>query len=426
MQAPEVLGGRYELRGVLGRGGMAEVRDGWDNRLDRAVAIKLLYPVFSADSENRRRFEIEARAAAALAHPHIVAVHDSGEYDGMPYIVMERLSGRNLADAIAGGPLPQPRVRSILDEVLSALAAAHAAGVLHRDIKPANILFTASGDVKVADFGIAKSAATPHTMTGQIVGTMAYLSAERIAGRPASVADDLYALGVVGYEALTGRRAFPQENLVELARAIAEEAPPPLAMLRPDVDPTLAAVVERAMARDPQWRFGSANAMRSALAGSSEPAPPRPPTRGAGRAASPAVDRDGRPCDPSEPAEEDPRGGGRAGRDCPGLPVGDLGLRTAAVGARTGRHDHPCADPCHDVSAAATHDDARPGGSDTSRQAQGRKRKWQRPQAQRQPRRRLRVTSATELDVDRGEALLARVLLAGNTTAIARAFPRFA
>jgi serine/threonine protein kinase len=279
MQASEVLGGRYELRGVLGRGGMAEVRDGWDNRLDRAVAIKLLYPVFSAESENRRRFEIEARAAAALAHPHIVAVHDSGKYDGTPYIVMERLSGRTMADAIADGPLPQPQVRSILDDVLSALAAAHAAGVLHRDIKPANILFTASGDVKVADFGIAKSAATPHTMTGQIVGTMAYLSAERIAGRPASVADDLYALGVVGYEALTGRRAFPQENLVELARAIAEEAPPPLAMLRPDVDPTLAAVVERAMTRDPQWRFGSANAMRSALAGRPEPAPPRPPTR---------------------------------------------------------------------------------------------------------------------------------------------------
>jgi serine/threonine protein kinase len=280
MQAPEVLGGRYELRGVLGRGGMAEVRDGWDTRLDRAVAIKLLYPVFSMQPDNRRRFEIEARAAAALNHPHIVAVHDSGEHDGTPYIVMERLSGRTLADVIAVGPVPQPQVRSILDDVLSALAAAHAAGILHRDVKPGNILFTHSGETKIADFGIAKSATTPHTMTGQIVGTMAYLSADRIAGRPATVADDLYALGVVGYEALAGRRPFPQENLAELARAIAEDRPVPLAVLRPDVVPGFAAVIERAMAREPQSRFGGANSMRAALAGRADPTVVgRPPTR---------------------------------------------------------------------------------------------------------------------------------------------------
>jgi serine/threonine-protein kinase len=130
----------------------------------------------------------------------------------------------------------------------------------------------------VADFGIAKSAGSVHTLTGQIVGTMAYLSADRIAGRPASVADDLYAVGVVGYEALTGRRAFPQENLAELARAVAEDTPPPLAVLRPDVDPALAAVIERAMTRDPGWRFGSADEMRAALAGRIG-APVRPATR---------------------------------------------------------------------------------------------------------------------------------------------------
>jgi serine/threonine protein kinase len=280
MRAPEALGGRYELRGVLGRGGMAEVRDGWDTRLDRAVAIKLLHPVFSMQPDNRRRFEIEARAAAALNHPHIVAVHDSGDHDRTPYIVMERLSGRTLADLIARGPLPQPQVRSILDDMLSALAAAHAAGILHRDVKPGNILFTQSGDTKIADFGIAKSAATPHTMTGQIIGTMAYLSADRIAGRPATVADDVYAVGAVGYEALTGRRAFPQENLAELARAIAEGRPVPLAVLRPDVEPALGAVIERAMAREPQWRFGSANSMRESLAGRADPVVVgRPPTR---------------------------------------------------------------------------------------------------------------------------------------------------
>lgn len=278
MQAPEVIGGRYELRGVLGRGGMAEVRDGWDLRLDRPVAVKLLYPVFTAQPDDRTRFEVEARAAASLNHPNIVSVHDSGEHDGTPYIVMERLAGQTLGDVIDRGPLPQPQVRSILDDVLAALAAAHAAGVLHRDIKPANILFSSSGHAKVADFGIAKSAATPHTLTGQIVGTMAYLSADRIAGRPASVADDLYAVGAVGYEALSGRRAFPQENLPELARAIAEETPPPLSVLRPDVDPALAAVIERAMARDPGWRFGSADEMRAALAGRIG-APVRPATR---------------------------------------------------------------------------------------------------------------------------------------------------
>jgi serine/threonine-protein kinase len=280
MQAPEVLGGRYELRGVLGRGGMAEVRDGWDIRLDRPVAVKLLHPVFTTQPDNRMRFEVEARAAAALNHPHIVSVHDSGEHAGTPYIVMERLSGQTLADVIARGPLPQPKVRSILDDVLSALAAAHAGGILHRDIKPANILFSALGDTKVADFGIAKSAGTAHTLTGQIVGTMAYLSADRIAGRPATVADDLYAVGVVGYEALAGRRAFPQQNLAELTRAIADDMPPPLAVLRPDVDPALAAVIERAMARDPGWRFGSANEMRAALAGRiGPPVVARPPTR---------------------------------------------------------------------------------------------------------------------------------------------------
>jgi len=280
MQAPEVLGGRYELRGVLGRGGMAEVRDGWDIRLDRPVAVKLLYPAFTTQPDNRMRFEVEARAAAALNHPHIVSVHDSGEHRGTPYIVMERLSEQTLADVIARGPMPQPQVRSILDDVLSALAAAHAAGILHRDIKPANILFSALGDTKVADFGIAKSAGTTHTLTGQIVGTMAYLSADRIAGRPASVADDLYAVGVVGYEALAGRRAFPQENLAELARAVAEDTPPPLVALRPDVDPALAAVIERAMAHESHRRFGSANEMRAALAGRiGPPVAARPPTR---------------------------------------------------------------------------------------------------------------------------------------------------
>jgi serine/threonine-protein kinase len=259
---------------------MAEVRDGWDTRLGRAVAIKLLHPGFSSQAENRMRFEAEARSAAALNHPHIVAVHDSGEHEGTPFIVMERLPGYSLADQIARGPLPQPLVRAVLDQVLAALAVAHDAGILHRDIKPGNILFTASGEAKVTDFGIAKTAEAGYTLTGQIVGTMAYLSPERLVGNPATVSDDLYAVGVVGYEALTGRRPYMQENLGALARAILDEQPPPLAVLRPDVDPGLAAVIERAMSREPLWRFENARAMRAALAGMGPAAAPvRPATR---------------------------------------------------------------------------------------------------------------------------------------------------
>ncbi|MGE2836923.1 serine/threonine-protein kinase [Mycobacterium sp. SMC-4] len=268
MQAPEVLGGRYELRGVLGRGGMAEVRDAWDTRLGRPVAVKMLHPAVSAQPDTRRRFMTEARAAALLNHPHVVAVHDQGVDRGRDYIVLERLPGQNLADVLARqGPLPADHVRAIMTDVLSALGAAHARGVLHRDIKPANLLFTPFGGVKITDFGVAKSADSPQTLTNRVFGTMAYLPADRIAGRPATPSDDLYALGVVAYEALTGRRAYPQDNLAALADAIYAGRVTPLRALRPDVDPTLAATIERAMSPDPRWRFPTAEAMQVALEG---------------------------------------------------------------------------------------------------------------------------------------------------------------
>jgi serine/threonine protein kinase len=225
MSTGEMLCGRYALRGVLGRGGMAEVRDGWDNRLDRAVAVKLLHPGLVADPESRRRFENEARSAAALSHPNIVAIHDSGEHGGVPFIVMERLPGNTLADLVARDPLPQSVARAVLAQVLAALAAAHRSGILHRDIKPGNILFTSTGMAKVAVFGIAKAADSGHTVAGQIVGTVAYLSPQRLAGEPATPSDDLYAVGAVGYEALTGRRAFPQDNLGSLSHAIMTQRP---------------------------------------------------------------------------------------------------------------------------------------------------------------------------------------------------------
>ncbi|WP_237570141.1 serine/threonine-protein kinase [Mycolicibacterium lacusdiani] len=267
MNGPSLLGGRYELRDILGFGGMAEVRDGWDTRLDRAVAVKLLYPGLCSQPETRERFTVEARSAAALNHPDIVSIFDFGDDDESPFIVMERLPGETLGDRIALGQLSSAEVREALCSVLSALSAAHAAGMLHRDVKPGNVLLTSSGGVKLADFGIAKTPGGAHTTTGQIVGTLAYMSPERIASKPASVADDLYAVGVVGYESLTGQKPFQQDEIMPLARAILEEDPVPLSTLRPDVDPDLAAVIERAMSRDPQRRFANADDMRDALTG---------------------------------------------------------------------------------------------------------------------------------------------------------------
>lgn len=266
MNTVTMLAGRYEVRGLLGRGGMAEVLDGWDTRLDRPVAIKLLHPALNAQDDMRSRFHGEARAAAALNHPNIVAVHDSGEHNGTPFIVMERLPGYTLAEHIARGPMPPAHVRAMLDDVLAALTAAHRAAILHRDIKPGNVLLSADGEVmKVGDFGIAKTPGVGYTQTGQVVGTIAYLSPQRLAGAPATVADDLYAVGVVGYEALAGHRPFPQDNMVALARAILHDRPLPLGRLRPDADPGLIGVIERAMAPDVRQRFRSAEEMRAAL-----------------------------------------------------------------------------------------------------------------------------------------------------------------
>ena len=267
MHATMLLGGAYELGPVLGRGGMAEVREGWDVRNRRTVAVKTLYPQFAARSDLRKRFHTEAATMAALNHSHVVSVYDSGEHGGVPYIVMERLPGDSLAELIARGPLDPALVRSILDGVLGALSVSHGLGVLHRDIKPGNLLRAGTGaQFKLSDFGIAKTGAPSHTQVGAVFGTFAYLSPQRLSGLPATVADDLYAVGVLGYEALAGRHPFgTDENLGALVQAIMHGQRPPLRVVRPDADPYLTTVIERSLALDPMLRFGSADEMRAAL-----------------------------------------------------------------------------------------------------------------------------------------------------------------
>ena len=275
----EVLAGRYELGAVLGRGGMAEVRAGWDLRLGRAVAVKTLLPDLAERPAIRRRFEGEARAAARLAHPNAVAVFDVGEEAGVPFLVMEQVIGPTLEQEMARGRLDSGRVRRLGEELLSALGAAHAAGLVHRDVKPANVLMAPDGSAKVADFGIAKAVADEEstatqmdlTTTGQVLGTVAYMAPERLAGRAATVQSDLYSVGVVLYEALTGARPFAASTPIAMVRAIDQASPAPLPECCPGLDAGLIAVVERAMAKNPEDRFASATEMSAALRARAEP-----------------------------------------------------------------------------------------------------------------------------------------------------------
>jgi serine/threonine-protein kinase len=248
---------------------MADVYDGVDTRLQRRVAVKRLRPVLAAEPAVRARFEREARAAARLNHPGVVAIFDIGEDAGVPYLVMERMPGETLADRMSRGPLDQAWLRHVVLQVLDALAAAHRVGILHRDIKPGNVLLGPDGAVKVADFGIAAIADRApdehRTSTGLVIGTPAYLAPERAQGRPATVRSDVYAVGVLLYEGLTGRK--PYTGATPLATAVAAQAgdAPPVATLRPDADPGLAAAAARAMSLRPEDRFGSAGAMASAV-----------------------------------------------------------------------------------------------------------------------------------------------------------------
>src|SRR5436305_2081948 len=256
---------RYELGPVLGRGGMGEVRRARDTRLSRDVAIKVLDRDDATRPEALARFEYEARAAAAVAHPNIVAVYDYGDDGERLYLVMELLDGRSLHREIADGPLAPRRMMAITLDVLAGLGAAHARGILHRDIKPGNVLFDARGRAKLGDFGVATSGTSDLTQTGMVLGTPAYLAPERIEGRRATAQSDLYAVGVMCYEGLSGDKPFGGDNPLAIMRAIDRGAITALSDRDPDIPQSLNDAVMRAMARDPDQRYATADDFAAAL-----------------------------------------------------------------------------------------------------------------------------------------------------------------
>jgi serine/threonine-protein kinase len=265
----ETVGGRYRLGRRLGFGGMGEVFAAHDLRLDREVALKLLRADLADQDGMRERVVAEARLAARLTHPHVVGVLDTGEQDGRPFVVMERLSGRTLRDELDDGPMPAERVRDVGLQVLRALAAAHALGIVHRDVKPGNVLDAGVGTWKVADFGIAKWVHADETLTGtgELLGSPSYLAPERLEGQQAGPAADLYAVGVLLYEAITGRKPFEGDDPFALAAAIREGTYESPTAIVSGADPEITAVIERAMRLDPAERFDNAEAMAAALLG---------------------------------------------------------------------------------------------------------------------------------------------------------------
>jgi eukaryotic-like serine/threonine-protein kinase len=279
------LGDRYRLEALLATGGMGEVWAARDLLLGRAVAVKVLGGALAGDGRAAERLRREARAAARLEHPGIARVLDLGEHDGRPYLVMELLEGESL-DARIGraGPMAPAEAARVVAAVADALEAAHRAGVVHRDVKPGNVFLTAAGEVKVLDFGIASAAGEAALTTGDLIGTAAYLAPERVLGHRATPAADVYALGVVLYELLAGRRPFEAGSDIELAMAHVNAHPPPLGLVAPATPSSLVAACEQAMAKDPAARPRSADAFAALLrhpapAPTSAPAPASAPTR---------------------------------------------------------------------------------------------------------------------------------------------------
>jgi beta-lactam-binding protein with PASTA domain/tRNA A-37 threonylcarbamoyl transferase component Bud32 len=255
-----VLGDRYQVEARIGAGGMAEVYRGFDQVLNRTVAIKVLLPQMARDTSFVERFRREAQAAARLNQPNIVGVYDTGADDGTQYIVMEFIEGRTLAEFMATGRRPTPtQAAEIAQKIAAAIAAAHAQGVIHRDIKPGNVMITRDGVIKVMDFGIARVLG-PETapQTSAVLGTASYLSPEQAQGGPVDARTDIYSLGAVLYELLTARPPFTGDSPVAVAYKQVNEAPAPPSSLNADVPARLDAVVMKALSKNPSNRYQTA------------------------------------------------------------------------------------------------------------------------------------------------------------------------
>ena len=264
----------YRIGAEIGRGGMGVVYSAHDTRLGRAVAIKTLPPGATADPDRHRRFIQEARAASALNHPNIVTIHDIDEDNGTTFIAMELVDGTRLDRLIAQGPMPVATALEYAAQVASALEAAHGSGIVHRDIKPANILITRDGRAKVLDFGLAKLVErdeAKETMTGLdttpglIMGTAAYMSPEQAEGQPVTARSDIFSLGAVLYEMLSGRRPFAGNSDLGLITAILRDQPPALRSLRPDLPTDVQAIVDRCLAKSPDARYADARTLKKDL-----------------------------------------------------------------------------------------------------------------------------------------------------------------
>ncbi|HEX5240267.1 MAG TPA: protein kinase, partial [Candidatus Limnocylindrales bacterium] len=262
-----VLGGRYRLVELLGQGGMATIYRARDSQLERDVAVKVLRPEYGADPDFVARFRQEAQSAASLNHPNVVAVFDYGTDPAGPYIVMELVDGEDLASIVRrGGPLPPRQAARLTAQVARALAAAHGHGIVHRDVKPGNVLVARDGRVKVTDFGIARALSeSALTLPGTTLGSVHYFSPEQARGELATEASDIYSLGIVLYELLTGRRPWEGDSAAAIATARLTGTVPSPSSVRSGIPAALEAVDRRALALRPEDRFASATEMAEAL-----------------------------------------------------------------------------------------------------------------------------------------------------------------
>ncbi|MDI1462608.1 serine/threonine-protein kinase [Catellatospora sp. KI3] len=257
------LGGRYELATLIARGGMGEVWRAQDTVLGRQVAVKVLLPNLAADPGFSARFRAEARAMAALSHPGIVEIYDYGQADGIAYLVMQFVEGESLSSLVRrAGPVEPGHAMRLMAQAARAIHAAHLQGIVHRDVKPANLLLRADGRLALTDFGIARIVAGDRlTATGEIHGTASYLAPEQVTGEEITATTDVYALGVVAYELLTGRRPFTGDTPLSVALQHVHEPPPPLP---PDVPEPVRDLVARALAKEPADRWPTAAALAHA------------------------------------------------------------------------------------------------------------------------------------------------------------------